>query len=225
MSENGNTNSKDLKGIQLSLDQPAPYRIRILGDLAKHWSDRLGGMWISKQVDETGLVTSTLEGELIDQAALFGVLKALYVMRLPLISVEYLQPAEKVENDLLKVNVKQKDAYIEFTVTGTYDLQRAIEKFPLVIMACRQTGISKAWVDYRGLAGEIMLTQSLLYAHRAGEFHQEHLSSGGRPLRIAFVGNERMPENISEAIGKTYGLEGIVTSDYQEAVDWLCVDD
>jgi len=51
------------------------------------------------------------------------------------------------------------------------------------------------------------------------------LKGTGRPLRIAFVGNERMLENITEAIDKTYGLEGIVTSDYQEAVDWLCVDD
>lgn len=78
-------------GYELTVDRPASYCIRVVGTLDKHWSDRLGGMTItsSDQAGKKGI--TTLSGRLIDQAALFGVLKALYDMRMPLISVECLE--------------------------------------------------------------------------------------------------------------------------------------
>ena len=77
---------------ELTIDCPASYRIRVVGILDEHWSFRLGGMTIasSDQVGKKGI--TVLSGELIDQAALFGVLKALYDLRMPLVSVEYLDP-------------------------------------------------------------------------------------------------------------------------------------
>ncbi|MEJ2708438.1 MAG: hypothetical protein P8074_12555 [Anaerolineales bacterium] len=54
-------------------------------------SDKLGGMAIATECQETPQVVTTLSGQLVDQAALFGVLMALYDMRLPLISVECLE--------------------------------------------------------------------------------------------------------------------------------------
>ena len=73
---------------KLTIDQSASYSIQVAGYLDESWSDRLGGLTIRvPNPDENTLVT-TLSGTLIDQAALFGVLKALYDMRLPLLSVE-----------------------------------------------------------------------------------------------------------------------------------------
>lgn len=72
------------------LDTPATYRICAHGYLEPSWSDRLGGLDIKSIGEEDGDLVTTLEGQIIDQAALFGVLKALYDMRLPLISVECL---------------------------------------------------------------------------------------------------------------------------------------
>ena len=143
-------------------------------------------------------------------------------MRMPLISVECLETTKKENDTILKVDVQQHTDYIEFIVTGTYDLRSAIEKFPLVIMACRQTGLSKALIDYRTLAGDILITEELLYAYRAGGIYKEHLSSGGQPLKIAFVSKEILTYKGGEAVGQTYGAEVLVTGDYQEAVDWLC---
>ena len=60
------------------------------GYLDSSWSDDFGGLVVSNQVAEDGAYFTTLTGWLIDQAALFGVLKALYDMRLPLLSVECL---------------------------------------------------------------------------------------------------------------------------------------
>jgi hypothetical protein len=53
----------------------------------------------------------------------------------------------------MKVETHQEDDYLVFFVTGTYDLNEAVEKFPLALTACRQTGISKALIDYRDLEG------------------------------------------------------------------------
>ncbi len=76
-------------GQKLSLHQPATYRIQVQGQLDESWSPRLGGMAISTTVSlEQGRV-ATLEGRLLDQAALAGVLDVLYSLCLPVISVEY----------------------------------------------------------------------------------------------------------------------------------------
>lgn len=70
---------------------PAMYEICIRGYLDESWSDRLGGMTILPAEDEPGVNRTILSGELPDQAALFGVLNALYDMRLPVLSVECLE--------------------------------------------------------------------------------------------------------------------------------------
>ena len=75
----------------LKIDQPATYRIQVAGYLDEHWSNRLGGLKISNTSQDENTLITTLSGALIDQAALFGVLKALYDMRLPLLSVECLK--------------------------------------------------------------------------------------------------------------------------------------
>ena len=75
----------------LKIDNPARYCIRVAGLLDDAWSDRLGGLAItsSGQGSEEGI--TSLSGTLMDQAALFGVLNALYDLRMPLLSVECLE--------------------------------------------------------------------------------------------------------------------------------------
>jgi hypothetical protein len=72
----------------LTVDQPATYCIRVVGYLDENWSARLAGLEIKPTEKEGKQGVTTLSGPIIDQAALFGVLKALYDMRLPLLSVE-----------------------------------------------------------------------------------------------------------------------------------------
>lgn len=73
-----------------TLDTPATYRIRVQSYLDKHCSDELGGMSITVQTNAGHAPVATLVGRLTDQAALSGVLNALYDLRLPLLSVENL---------------------------------------------------------------------------------------------------------------------------------------
>ena len=72
----------------LKFETPATFRIRVQGELDESWSDRLGGMSITTTRSEDSLPVSTLMGQLLDQAALAGVLNTLYEMHLPLIAVE-----------------------------------------------------------------------------------------------------------------------------------------
>ena len=67
---------------------PAPYRIRVQGHLDESWSDRLGGMVITRAFAENNEPITILVGSLIDQSALSGVLNALYELHLPVLSVE-----------------------------------------------------------------------------------------------------------------------------------------
>lgn len=71
-------------------DSPAIYQICVQGQIDPAWSDRLEGMAIHKTSNNTDSLVTTLEGELIDQAALAGVLNTLYEMHLPLLLVQRL---------------------------------------------------------------------------------------------------------------------------------------
>ncbi|MGW8226697.1 MAG: hypothetical protein ACWGOY_13235 [Anaerolineales bacterium] len=73
---------------RLNPDQPAFYRIQIQGYLGQHWSESLAGLSISVTGEPDQSVT-TLSGEVLDQAALMGVLNGLYGMGYALLSVEY----------------------------------------------------------------------------------------------------------------------------------------
>jgi hypothetical protein len=74
-------------------DQPGIYAIHIAGRVDKSWSDRLGGLSVTYQENEgqDNDLVSILYGQLPDQAALFGVLNALYNARYPLLFVKYIR--------------------------------------------------------------------------------------------------------------------------------------
>jgi hypothetical protein len=71
----------------ITLHEPAICVVRVRGALSSDWSDHLGGMRIV--VVRAGRHTVTeVRGRVADQAALHGVLHALYELGLPLLSVE-----------------------------------------------------------------------------------------------------------------------------------------
>ena len=63
--------------------QPVVYQVRIKGHLARESTDRFEGMAIS--LEENG--DTLLTGPVIDQAALYGLLKKVRDLGLPLVSV------------------------------------------------------------------------------------------------------------------------------------------
>ncbi len=74
---------------KLTLDRPAAYQIKVRGELDERWTDWNGEMTVSIARDRDGQPFTTLTGTL-DQAALQGLLRRLYSLGIPLISVNCL---------------------------------------------------------------------------------------------------------------------------------------
>jgi hypothetical protein len=72
---------------KLTLSQPATYEICVPGELDPSWSDWAGGMAIAVVSKGDGPPVTTLTGTVADQAALQGLLRRLYSLGLPLLSV------------------------------------------------------------------------------------------------------------------------------------------
>ena len=71
---------------KLTLDRPATYEIKVPGQIGESWSPWIGELTITVQEEEEGPPVTILTGTL-DQAALQGLLRRLYSLGLPLISV------------------------------------------------------------------------------------------------------------------------------------------
>ena len=65
------------------VNQPLVYQIRIKGHLSPQWMDWFDGLTITLEEDGNTL----LSGEVVDQAALHGILKKIRDLGMPLLSV------------------------------------------------------------------------------------------------------------------------------------------
>jgi hypothetical protein len=76
--------------------QPQVYQIRIKGHLGHQWADWFEGLSITLTDNGETLLT----GQLVDQAALHGVLKKVRDLALPLVSVNRVKPSQGDSADL-----------------------------------------------------------------------------------------------------------------------------
>jgi hypothetical protein len=70
-------------------NQPMLYQIRIKGHLGSSWTDWFGGLTI--RLEENG--DTLLTGPVVDQAALYGLLRKVRDLGMPLVSVSPVQPS------------------------------------------------------------------------------------------------------------------------------------
>jgi len=71
---------------KLTLYQPVTYQIKVQGELDESWPNWAEEMTVVVENDDDDLPITILTGEL-DQAALLGLLRRLFSLNLPLISV------------------------------------------------------------------------------------------------------------------------------------------
>ena len=76
--------------------QPTVYQIRIKGHLAREWTDWFEGLTITLEEDGDTLLT----GPVIDQAALYGLLKKVRDLGMPLVLVSPLEPGHADASDV-----------------------------------------------------------------------------------------------------------------------------
>ena len=82
---------------KFTLDRPITYQIKIAGRLSENWSDWIDEMEIQFEADTSGFTTTALTGT-VDQAALIGLLRQLYNLGFPLISVNHIQPGRNEDD-------------------------------------------------------------------------------------------------------------------------------
>ncbi len=78
---------------QFASVEPEHYQIRVKGRLERRWESWFDGLRLSIDHD-----TTLLEGSLVDQAALYGVLLKIRVLGLPLLSVQRLALSGMISN-------------------------------------------------------------------------------------------------------------------------------
>ncbi len=81
------TNKRNLK---TDPGQPIVYQIRVKGHLGSQWTDWFGGLIIT--LEESG--DTLLTGSVIDQAALYGLLKKVRDLGMPLLSVNRIKSGD-----------------------------------------------------------------------------------------------------------------------------------
>jgi hypothetical protein len=77
----------------LNPTQPTVYQIRVKGHLDDRWSDWFDGLAITLEADGDTLLT----GPVVDQCALYGLLKKVHDLGLPLISVNKVERGRREE--------------------------------------------------------------------------------------------------------------------------------
>ena len=77
-----------------TMSGPAIYRIRVSGRVDPRWIHNVCGMQVTHAIRSPGKTESVLVGRLADQAALNGVLSALYEKHLPVIAIDHLDGQE-----------------------------------------------------------------------------------------------------------------------------------
>jgi hypothetical protein len=70
--------------------QPAVYQIRVQGHLGPQWTDWFEGLTITQDEDGETLLT----GPVVDQAALYALLRRVRDLGLPLLSVTRVEPGQ-----------------------------------------------------------------------------------------------------------------------------------
>src|SRR6266487_2024581 len=90
--------------------QPLVYQIRIKGHLGRQWTDWFGGLTLTLEDNGETLLT----GPVVDQAALYGLLRKVRDVAMPLLSVVCVTPGQaeasdvtQEMNDRIKANVEE----------------------------------------------------------------------------------------------------------------------
>ena len=78
---------------RLTLFDPATYRICVQGKIALTWSEDFTSMTLSYTDPDSLTPRTILEGRVLDQAQLIGLITQLYGLGLPLVSVQHIAPA------------------------------------------------------------------------------------------------------------------------------------
>jgi hypothetical protein len=76
---------------QYDPDRPARYEITVRGWVDESWSDWLGGVAVVHEISSDDAPITRLTATVVDQAALYGLLRRLHTLHVPLLSLNQVE--------------------------------------------------------------------------------------------------------------------------------------
>ena len=123
----------------------------------------------------------------------------------------------------MQVEFSDAGDYVLATVTGSYDLDEAVDWFGHLIAACRKLGKEKALIDYRTMTGVRGGIEEALYIEGVADLYRIHLSAAGAPLKLAYLAAPSWAESVISGAetAQRIGLDVFLTTELDEALQWL----
>ena len=123
----------------------------------------------------------------------------------------------------LNIKIIQHDAFIEVVVSGAYDMQDAIDRFPYVLSTCRLAGLSKVLIDFRNVTGIPAATEKIIYTFGIQDHYSNYIATGGQALMVAYVGSAPHVSTYEPGlkIAKDSNMPFDLFTDIAEAYKWL----
>lgn len=123
---------------------------------------------------------------------------------------------------VLKIEDIHHNDYLEFIVTGSHDLNDAIDKFAHILDIAKLTGLNRVLIDYRQLTYSAGGTEKALYAFGTEAQYLKYLKSGGQELQIAYLAPTVNTYEPGAEIGKKIqSVQFELFDNLDEALEWL----
>ncbi len=127
----------------------------------------------------------------------------------------------------MNISIKVRSDYLNVLVTGTFDLQIALDLLGQVLSASIQYKLPKILIDYRELQGvPLAATEDYIYAVSGTQLIQEYMDATGRPPRVAYLAPKTVLEDgeYGVKVAATFGFSDAKrTTDIDKALEWLGV--
>lgn len=98
------------------------------------------------------------------------------------------------------IDTKRHKDFLEIIVTGSYDLNQAINKFSQIYLYCNIAGLQKVLIDYRELQKNTGDTEKYLFGAGIADSYNNYLSSGGMSCNLLFSHPQLLLTNLGSKL-------------------------
>ena len=126
----------------------------------------------------------------------------------------------------IRIKIVQVNELLEVIVGGEYDVEEALDRFPLVLEASRLADTSKILIDFSGLRDFPSVEEDAAYTMGVLSHYRQYRMSGGRELMIAYLGTSSLMKSWTPGpdIVKKEGVDIELFTDRNKAFAWLGLD-
>jgi hypothetical protein len=128
----------------------------------------------------------------------------------------------------LDAKIENKESYILATISGDFDLGKALELFTEILKAASDKNLAKILIDFRRMSTRPSYVDELTYAIKAAKFWRDFMrSSKSKNPKLAYVADQILDSDRSGVLTAenrgAFNFE--IFQDIGKAKEWLSTDD